>query len=401
MRFFPAFALQPLSSHHLLTFCTCKSDNYIHKVLTLQLPDGDVVHETPFGPDFGVVLHSAFQANNNQRDFDLHRGDPRLSALLQQILVHDFSGLSLFRLCLHHDQMLLVFAIVDERLSLDEHFFNGELGNVAVSDLITTDSASVGGNTTSSAIPLASISKDVLQRITSTCIASRVVDKDHGKVSITDRLSVCVPFPRSKSVPLSGMYDSSRDDLETKNSLPAQDTSWSFFHNPSLIVCPSIISINPGGHRTHACAPTNPSAPAEADGNGEQSVNATEPQQGESVADVMGMHNDRSVAALPKKKESKAALRNRKRKEAYQQRSSAADKKKKEEKAAHMRITPELEKESIAGRAKNKPKETVTFDLVSVLCLSPMHLFHFHFYSSQLTSNFTTNTSMDHTLMHL
>ena len=222
-----------------------------------------------------MVLHSAFQANNNQRDFDLHRGNPRLFALLQQILTHDPSGLSLFRLGLRHDQMLLRFAIIDERLSLDEHFFNGGFGNVAVSDLITEDNISVGGNTTPSAIPF-------------------------------------------------------YEDLEIKNSLPAQEKSWAFFHNPYLIVCHSMISTNPGGHQMHACAPTNPSAPAETDGNGVQSVNATEPQQGESVADVMGMHNDRNVAALPKKKEPKAALRVRKRKEARRQQSSAAVKKIKE-----------------------------------------------------------------------
>ena len=69
-----------------------------------------------------MVLHSAYQANDNQRDFDLHRDDPRLFTLLQQILAQDPSGLSLFRLGLRHDQMLLVFAIIDERLSLDKHF---------------------------------------------------------------------------------------------------------------------------------------------------------------------------------------------------------------------------------------------------------------------------------------
>ena len=70
----------------------------------------------------------------------------------------------------------------------------------------------------------ASTSKDVSQRITSTCIASRVVDKDHGKVAITDRLSVCVPFPRSKSVPLSGMYDSSGDHFSSKNQIAMCNT---------------------------------------------------------------------------------------------------------------------------------------------------------------------------------
>ena len=62
----------------------------------------------------------------------------------------------------------------------------------------------------------ASLSKDVLQRITSTCIASRVVDKDHGKVAITDRLTVYVPFPWSTSVPLSGVCDSSNWVVEVK-----------------------------------------------------------------------------------------------------------------------------------------------------------------------------------------
>ena len=223
-----------------------------------------------------MVLHSAFQANENQRGFDLHRGNPRPLALLQQILTHDPSGLSLFRLGLRHNQMLLVFAIVDKRLPLDEHFFSGGLGNVAVSDLITEDSVSVGGHSTPSAIPLC-------------------------------------------------------DDLEIKNSLPAQEISWAFFHNLSLVVCPSMISTNPGGHRTRTCSPTNSSAPAEMDGN------------------------DSNVAAMPKKKEPKVALRNRKRKEARRQLTSADAKKTKEEIAGHMRMTRQLEKEKkITGKEKNQ-----------------------------------------------
>ena len=53
----------------------------------------------------------------------------------------------------------------------------------------------------------ASISKEVLQIIASTRIASRAVDFDHRKVATTDRFTVYVPFPWPRSLPFSCMCD--------------------------------------------------------------------------------------------------------------------------------------------------------------------------------------------------
>ena len=64
------------------------------------------------------------------------------------------------------------------------------------------------------------ISKEVLQQITKACIASRVVDKDHGKVA-ADRFAVYVPFPWSKSTPLCGMYV---DRFSSKNQIAMCNT---------------------------------------------------------------------------------------------------------------------------------------------------------------------------------
>ena len=90
---------------------------------------------------------------------------------------------------------------------------------------VVTDDVSVflkigEGGSTLPPLP-AFITKEVLQRITSTCIASRGVDKDHGEVAITDRLSVCGPSPWSKSVPLSGMYV---DHFSSKNQIAMCNT---------------------------------------------------------------------------------------------------------------------------------------------------------------------------------
>ena len=69
----------------------------------------------------------------------------------------------------------------------------------------------------------ASISKEVLQRISSTRIPSRAVDFDHGKVAITDRFTVCVPFPWSQSLSLSCMCEPG-DHFSVQNQMSIVNT---------------------------------------------------------------------------------------------------------------------------------------------------------------------------------
>ena len=192
-----------------------------------------------------MTLHFAFEANDNQQHSDLHQDNPSLLDILQYILTNSQPGLSLFGL--NHCRDHYFFVIIDERLSLDEHLFNGGWGNVVVSDMITEDRITGGGTSTPSAIIF-------------------------------------------------------NDNVEPKVCLPAQDISRAFFHNPPHLICLSLISNNNSvsgismdhltavsTSRTHVCSPTNAHPTAAMDSNAIQASNAADAELDELVADVIKM----------------------------------------------------------------------------------------------------------------